>query len=47
MACCNIFGSIIGTHLALKGGTSFVRKLFLLVVGLLIIKTGYDAFFRG
>lgn len=47
MACCNIFGSIIGTRLAWKGGTSFVRKLFLLVVGLLIIKTGHDGFFRG
>ena len=47
MAGCNIFGSIIGIRLALKGGTSFVRTLFLLVVGLLIIKTGYDGFFRA
>lgn len=47
MACCNIFGSLIGTRLALKGGTQFVRQLFLVVVGLLIIKTGYDGFFRG
>jgi uncharacterized protein len=47
MACCNIVGAIIGTRLALKGGTGFVRNLFLLVVGLLIIKTGYDGFFRA
>ena len=47
MACCNIAGSIMGTRLALKGGTGFVRKLFLLVVGLLIVKTGYDGFLRG
>jgi hypothetical protein len=26
------------------GGTGFVRKLFLVVVGLLIIKTGINAF---
>lgn len=47
MAGCNIIGAVVGTRLALKGGTGFVRKLFLLVVGLLIIKTGYDGFFRG
>ncbi len=47
MAGCNIAGSIIGTRLALKGGAGFVRKLFLIVVGLLIIKTGYDGFFRA
>lgn len=47
MAGCNILGSVIGTRLALKGGTGFVRKLFLLVVGLLILKTGYDGFFRA
>lgn len=46
MAACNIAGSIVGTHLALKGGTGFVRKLFLIVVSLLIIKTAYDGFFR-
>lgn len=45
MAVCNIVGSIAGTRLALWGGTGFVRKLFLFVVSLLIIKTAYDAFF--
>ena len=47
MAVCNILGSVAGTRLALKGGAGFVRKLFLLVVTLLIIKTGYDAFIRA
>ena len=47
MAVCNILGSVAGTRLALKGGAGFVRKLFLLVVTLLIIKTGYDAFSRA
>ena len=44
MAVCNIAGSLLGTRLALRGGTGFVRKLFLLVVGVLIIKTALDAF---
>lgn len=45
MAVCNIAGSLIGTRLALRGGASFVRVIFLLVVGVLILKTGKDAFF--
>lgn len=44
MAVCNIAGSIIGTRLALKRGSAFVRKAFLLVVALLILKTARDAF---
>ncbi len=44
MAVCNIGGALIGTRLAIWGGTGFVRKLFLVVVGLLIIKTGINAF---
>jgi hypothetical protein len=30
--------------LALKHGTGFVRGVFIAVVSLLILKTGYDAF---
>lgn len=44
MAICNIAGAVIGTRLAMWGGTGFVRKLFLAVVGLLILKTGINAF---
>jgi len=44
MAACNIGGALVGTRLAMWGGTGFVRKLFLVVVGLLIIKTGISAF---
>ena len=36
----------IGAHLALKHGAGFVRGIFILVVGMLILKTGYDAFLR-
>jgi uncharacterized membrane protein YfcA len=46
MAACQICGSIVGTRLALKHGSGFVRKLFLVVVTLLILKTGYDALTR-
>lgn len=46
MAVCNVAGSLIGTRLAIKHGTVFVRKLFLLVVSALILKTAYDAFFK-
>jgi hypothetical protein len=41
---CQIAGSLIGTRLALKHGSGFVRKLFLVVVGLLIVKTAFDTF---
>jgi uncharacterized membrane protein YfcA len=44
LAVCNIGGSLIGTRLALKHGTGFVRKLFLAVVSILIVKTAYAAF---
>lgn len=46
MAGCQIAGSLIGTKLAIKHGSSFVRKLFLIVVSLLILKTGYDGFVK-
>jgi uncharacterized protein len=46
MAISNVLGSIAGTHLALKHGTGFVRGVFIAVVSALILKTGYDAFFR-
>lgn len=44
MAGCQIVGSVIGTRLALKHGSGFVRKLFLFVVTALIVKTAYDSF---
>lgn len=43
MAACQICGSLVGTRLALKHGSGFVRKLFLVVVSLLIVKTAFDA----
>jgi uncharacterized membrane protein YfcA len=46
MAVCQVGGSLVGTRLAIKHGSKFVRKLFLVVVSLLILKTSYDAFIR-
>ncbi len=46
MAVCQVAGSLIGTRLAIRHGSAFVRKLFLVVVTLLIGKTGYDAVLR-
>ena len=44
MAVANVAGSLIGTRLALKHGAGFVRGVFVAVVLILILKTGYDAF---
>lgn len=38
MAACNVLGSVIGTHLAFRHGSGFVRRVFLLVVCALILK---------
>lgn len=46
MAVCNIAGSVVGTRLALTGGSRVIRALFLIVLAVLILKTGYDAFGR-
>lgn len=44
MAAASVAGSLVGSHLALKHGAGFVRWVFVVVVGLLIIKTGVDTF---
>lgn len=46
MAVANVAGSVLGARLALRHGTGFVRAVFIVVVGALILKTGYDAFLR-
>ncbi|MFN7834771.1 MAG: TSUP family transporter [Burkholderiaceae bacterium] len=44
MAMWNFIGSLIGSRLAIVRGASFVRKILLLVVGALILKTAWDAY---
>ena len=46
LALANVAGSLLGTRLALKHGAGFVRVVFVMVVGALILRTGYDAFLR-
>lgn len=46
LAVANILGSVLGTHMALKYGSGFVRWIFVLVVGLLICRSAWDAFLR-
>ncbi|MGY8526499.1 sulfite exporter TauE/SafE family protein [Paracidovorax citrulli] len=44
MAVGNIGGSQVGSKLALRHGSAFVRKVFIVVVSALILKTAWDAF---
>ena len=44
MASANITGSFIGTQLALRHGSGFVRRFFLVVVCALIAKFAWDSF---
>ena len=46
MAVCNVSGSLIGSHLAIRHGSGFVRIVFLFVVSALILKTSFDAFVK-
>jgi uncharacterized membrane protein YfcA len=46
MAVCNVAGSLVGSRLAIKHGSGFVRQIFLVVVSALILKSGHDAFFK-
>ncbi len=43
MAICNIAGAIVGARLALRGGSSFVRQAFIVIVSLLILRTAWNA----
>lgn len=42
MASCNLAGAVVGSRLALRHGVTFVRKMFLVVVCILIAKMAHD-----
>ena len=42
LAGANIAGAILGSRMAIRGGSAFVRKVFLIVTFLLIARVGYD-----
>jgi uncharacterized membrane protein YfcA len=43
MAACNVVGAQVGSHLAIRHGSGFVRSVFIAVVSCLIAKTAWDA----
>lgn len=43
MAISNVAGSMLGAHLAFKGGSGFVRKIFIVVVSALILRNAWQA----
>lgn len=45
LAIANVVGSLLGSRMAMKHGTVFVRWLFILVVAALALKTARDAWF--
>ena len=44
MAACNVLGSFVGTRMAILKGSRFVRLLFLVVVGALILRLAQQIF---
>ncbi len=44
LAVANVTGAIIGSHMAIKGGSALVRKVFLTVIFLLIARVAWDTF---
>ena len=42
MGACNVLGAVIGARMAIRRGSGFVRIVFLTVVGLLILRLGWD-----
>ncbi|MBS0393428.1 MAG: TSUP family transporter [Proteobacteria bacterium] len=47
MALANVGGAQLGTRLALRRGTGFVRTAFVIIVSALIVKTAWDAIALG
>jgi uncharacterized membrane protein YfcA len=45
MAVANVSGALLGSSLALKHGSGFVRRVFIAVVTVLIARTAWDAYF--
>ena len=46
MAICNVTGSWLGARLAISKGNGFIRVFFLIVVGLALLRFGYDVFLK-
>lgn len=46
MAVCNATGSWLGARLAISKGNGFIRIFFLIVVGIALLRFGYDVFLK-
>ena len=46
MAVCNVTGSWLGARLAISKGNGFIRIFFLIVVGIALLRFGYDVFLK-
>ena len=46
MALCNVTGSWLGARLAISKGNGFIRIFFLIVVGIALLRFGYDVFIK-
>lgn len=46
LALANVTGGMLGAHVAIRGGSALVRRVFLLVTVMLIVKVGIDTFSR-
>jgi uncharacterized protein len=46
MTLCNVAGGYLGSQLAIRNGSTFVRKVFLVVVALVLLRLSYDIFFE-
>jgi uncharacterized membrane protein YfcA len=44
LAIANVAGGFLGAHLALRGGSNLVRKVFMAITFALIVKVGFDTF---
>jgi len=44
MAAANVSGALVGTRMALRGGTPVIRKLFVALVVVLIARMAWDIF---
>lgn len=44
LALANVAGGLVGSYLALRLGSGLVKKVFIAVVAVLIVKTGVSAF---
>ena len=47
MAACNVCGGFVGAHLAVRGGSSFIRAVFLIVTIALMLKVLADVLKAG